>query len=457
VWRDEETAMKRSIGRVLAGALTGAGVWLAADGAQAQAPLSKWVDGANCPSTSDALYNLPDQAKFLDKRALGEVLCEYASTPYTGYDLYGKYAGSWRKRKVVYVTTNRSHKLTAVTGTVITSVSMPVVDVVAYAPSTVGLADKCAQSAAIDTSFQRSVAENGINQILDTQRAVVVPDYEGLGTNAEHPYLDGISSGHATLDLLRVFGSLTNTNLIPSLARYYLLGNSQGAQAVAFAAQQAPTYAPALPLVGGIAVATPANLPKALASVVSKNSDGNLSVGVTLMPFALQGAATILGYDVFSPLKGGYLADTWKSSALRNCTYENLGYALTDPNWYWDPAAHGFSVTNPSDPTLSPFGAKMDAFTLGRARPTVPFVLVHGEKDDVAPYGSAQELCTKWRAGNGKVWLQNVTGGGHINKAPTALWETFDSWFNQLAVWGPNARYTPRTTQAFTMDPCSAP
>ncbi|MFB7877743.1 lipase family protein [Nocardia sp. NPDC056064] len=129
--------------------------------------------------------------------------------------------------------------------------------VVSWAHGTLGSADLCAPSR--DTAESPAHPFNAdpqpvLNALLRAGYAVVMTDYEGLGTPGPHPYLLGESEARGVLDIVRAARALH-----PELsARFATFGHSQGGQAALFAAHHAPTWTPELELVTAVATA-PAN------------------------------------------------------------------------------------------------------------------------------------------------------------------------------------------------------
>ena len=72
---------------------------------------------------------------------------------------------------------------------------------------------------------------------------MVIPDYQGLGTPGDHPYLVGQSEGRNVLDGIRAAGLLEGTGSTPE-SNAVVWGHSQGGGAAAFTAELQPTYAP---------------------------------------------------------------------------------------------------------------------------------------------------------------------------------------------------------------------
>src|SRR3954452_6682037 len=121
--------------------------------------------------------------------------------------------------------------------------------IITWAHGTTGMADKCAPT-------QLAAGPALLNQWLKDGFAVVRTDYEGLGTPGVHPYLNGNSEGHATLDIVRAARKLDKR-----LGKRVLIsGHSQGGQAALFAAALAPKYTPELNLRGTVAFAPASHL-----------------------------------------------------------------------------------------------------------------------------------------------------------------------------------------------------
>jgi len=122
-------------------------------------------------------------------------------------------------------------------------------NVVVYAHPALGVAARCAPS----LQRARWPKVPGLTRFLRAGDAVVVPDYEGLGTAGTHPFLVGTAQGRATLDAVRA-----TSRFEPAAAstRFVAWGSSQGAHSALFAGQEAAGYAPELEL-AGIAAAAP--------------------------------------------------------------------------------------------------------------------------------------------------------------------------------------------------------
>ena len=142
--------------------------------------------------------------------------------------------------------------------------------VVAYAHGTTGSADDCAPS---DDPSRAGVAE-AMTALAAGGFVAVATDYEGIGTDGAHPYLNGQSEARAVVDAVRAARALTPD----AGARWGVLGYSQGGHAALWTAQLADELAPELDLVGAVALA-PAVDPAALVAVAGPNTEALLAAG----------------------------------------------------------------------------------------------------------------------------------------------------------------------------------
>jgi alpha-beta hydrolase superfamily lysophospholipase len=124
--------------------------------------------------------------------------------------------------------------------------------VVAWAHATTGTADACAPSA--EAAPLAGIV--WLDDLLAAGYVVAATDYEGLGTEGDHPYLVGASEGRSVLDSIRAARQLP----VDANRRAVVYGHSQGGHAALFAGELARTYAPDLSVRGvapGAPVASP--------------------------------------------------------------------------------------------------------------------------------------------------------------------------------------------------------
>ncbi|MGH3525514.1 MAG: lipase family protein, partial [Mycobacterium sp.] len=138
---------------------------------------------------------------------------------------------------------------------------------IAYAPGTQGQGDQCAPSRMFNQGIHWSpwldimfnYEELFVATMVARGFAIVMTDYEGLGTPGVHTYVSRLAEGQALLDAARAAQRLPDTSLDPQ-GPVAFWGYSQGGGAAASAAELAPGYAPDLDVVGTYAGAPPADL-----------------------------------------------------------------------------------------------------------------------------------------------------------------------------------------------------
>ena len=152
--------------------------------------------------------------------------------------------------------------------------------VVSWGHPTTGAARECAPS----YGFDPFALIEGLRPLLDRGYAVVATDYVGMGTDGPDSYLVGITGGNAVLDAVRAAQAVPEAN---ASDRVILWGHSQGGQAVLFAAERAPQYAPELKI-QAVAAAAPA---ASLTDLMSAHLD-DIS-GVTIGSYAFTAFAEV--------------------------------------------------------------------------------------------------------------------------------------------------------------------
>jgi pimeloyl-ACP methyl ester carboxylesterase len=95
-----------------------------------------------------------------------------------------------------------------------------------------------------------------IRSLLDSNYAVALSDYEGLGEKGSHPYLEPRTAAFNTIDAVRAMREISST----VSERWIAVGYSQGGQAVWAANELNSYYGNDLQLEGSVALAPPANV-----------------------------------------------------------------------------------------------------------------------------------------------------------------------------------------------------
>lgn len=160
--------------------------------------------------------------------------------------------GGATAHRILYRSTDGAGSTIAVSGYVVVPPGTPPVDgwpVLSWAHGTAGLTDACAPSRDPAARLYGDTSYDNAAALVAAGVMVVATDYQGLGTDGPHLYLDGASEGRAVIDAARAAAAFGGSN------RVAIEGFSQGGQAALFAGRLAPTYSPELDVVGTLAVA----------------------------------------------------------------------------------------------------------------------------------------------------------------------------------------------------------
>ncbi|MEU6394411.1 lipase family protein [Streptomyces sp. NPDC046939] len=311
--------------------------------------------------------------------------------------------------RIIYRTTDRTGKPIAVTGTVLTphkahSGPRPLV---AFAPGTQGLADKCAPSRQMDEGTEYEALP--IKHLLDQGWAVVVPDYQGLGTPGVHTYMVREAQGRAVLDALRAARRLHGADVSAS-GPLVLYGYSQGGGASAAAAELAPVYAPELDLKGAVVGAPPADLDAVAASL-----DG--SAYGAFFNYSLSGLGAAYGINIDAYLNA-YGKRVTADLRDHQCTTQAIAkYPFLRSRFL---TANGRPLTERLK--SAPWKEIVAEQRLGTRRPGVPVLLSHSRLDDVIPHTVGARLAADWcRLGATVKFTTNYVPGHIAATAATSI------------------------------------
>ncbi len=181
----------------------------------------------------------------------------------------------WR---VLYLTHGYDAKPAVVSGLVIVpSGKAPEArrHIVAFAHPVAGVAQRCGPSVLGGAAAHQI---DGLRAFINAGDAVVVPDYQGLGTPGPHPLLLGGATARTVIDAVRAAGQLPGAHIGST---YAVFGESQGGQAALSVAQLSRRYGKRLKLVGVAAAAPPTKLTQLFAH--SKGTvAGNVLAAFTL-------------------------------------------------------------------------------------------------------------------------------------------------------------------------------
>jgi hypothetical protein len=264
---------------------------------------------------------------------------------------------------------------------------------ISLAVGTYGQGDQCAPSRLFNQGIHYSTGfditygyEQGfVATMVARGFAVVVTDYEGLGTPGVHTYLNRASEGHAVIDAARAALRLPGTSLDPH-GPVAFWGYSQGGGASASALELAPTYAPDLDVVGAWAGAPPAD-----SSDVLPFADGSILVGA--IGYVLNGI--IAAYpEAEAPIResltprGEDMLDKTKEQCIAQ-TLADFGFRHLQP-YFNEPLAE----LGQQEPLKSIFADQR----IGRYRPAAPVFIDQNRFDGVVPWVPAHQLALDWCA-----------------------------------------------------------
>ncbi|ALG09719.1 hypothetical protein AOZ06_24955 [Kibdelosporangium phytohabitans] len=223
--------------------------------------------------------------------------------------------------------------------------------------------------------------------------AVVYSDY--LGPRAD--FLDGPQSAHAILDGIRAVRNYRPTGLAQD-APVALWGYSGGGIATTWAAEQQPSYAPELNLVGAAAGGVPADFKD-----MFQHNNGGLGSGLLVLGIiGLSRAYPEAGVEAVLNDKGRKLfADNADACTLDVAVFhpfERIEQYTTLSNITESPQAKFLFATN----------------NAGQKTPRVPFYNYQGLADEFVPTAAADRLLRKYCASGGTVQKVRMPFAGHI-------------------------------------------
>lgn len=266
----------------------------------------------------------------------------------------------WR---VLYTSVGATGERTVVSG----SLLLPPVGaaqakgLVSVGVGTHGMGDSCAPSLLLAGGAEPDLAT--MASLLRRGYAVAVTDFQGLGTEGLMPFAVNTTLGRNLIDAIRAVRQIPDTGLSKD-GPVAITGYSSGGGAAASAAEQAPTYAPELDLVGAIAGGTLSDPLRAVQLL-----DGNWFMGL-----ALAGA---IGYSEAYPeldleplLKP---SGKWIMQADTEACQEWVARFMLN-RWSW------YTTRNPM--RIPEWRARMAENAVGKLKPTAPVYLYHGRFDE---------------------------------------------------------------------------
>lgn len=375
--------------------------------------------GVSTATAQSAFYNTPDveqlpsQNGALVKTQKMKLGAAVKLPPLTTTQLPGT------ATRIMYRSTDTNGNPVAITGAYIepskkwASGARPLVT---YAAGTQGQGDACAPSLGLENPFgfkpgsvNVSYETPSIYGLLNRGFAVVVTDYNGLGTTNElHTYVNRLDQGRAVLDAARAAlkvpgASVTSTSAVGAF------GYSQGGGAAGSAAELAPSYAPDVNLKAAFVGAPPADL-----IATMKQADGTALTGV--IGFAVNGF--VQTYPELQEVLDAKTNDAGKRALTNiggNCIGDIIGAYGFKKTSQWTNDGRPISAIIDELPAVK---ARVDEQKLGRLKPTIPVRIITGTRDDIVPHAQAKQLAKDWCAKGGNVdyrpVVQNVSSFGLV-------------------------------------------
>lgn len=266
---------------------------------------------------------------------------------------------------------------------------------ITYAVGTVGMGDSCAPSN--NLPYGTAMEANLIQQLTLRGWAVVVTDYEGLGTPGVHTYTVGPSAGHAVLDAARAATRLPEAGL-SATTPVGIMGYSQGGQASSWAAELQGSYAPELQVKGTATGGVPADLLK-----VADFNNGSYGSGLIFMAAAGQDAAfPELKLDSYLNPAGKLLVGAMKDNCVAIDSIAGSFKRISD-----------LTTRNPL--AQPDWQARLNQSKLGRTAPAAPVFQYHALADELIPYSVGSRLRSDWCARGANLEFDTIWIGEHVS------------------------------------------
>ncbi|GBE64752.1 Secretory lipase family protein [Mycobacterium sp. MFM001] len=264
---------------------------------------------------------------------------------------------------------------------------------IAYGVGTHGLGDQCAPSRLFNQGIHFS---SGLDLMLEYEEtfiatmvargfAIVVTDYEGLGTPGVHTFGNRLAQGYALIDAARAAKHLTGTSLNPD-GPVAFWGYSQGGTAAGSAAELAPAYAPELHLVGAFVGAPPSDSAATFPYV-----DGNVLAGITGL--VLNGL--IAAYPELSQPIHDRLTPQGEDLVSRT---QNMCVAEMFLTFAFHRTQEYFTVSPDELAETEPIRTALQAQKLGTLQPAIPLFIDQNRWDPLVPWHQAHQVALDWCA-----------------------------------------------------------
>ena len=312
-------------------------------------------------------------------------------------------ARAWR---VMYRATDLHGRVVVSTGLVVTPLGPAPAEgrtVLSWGHPTTGAAPDCAPS----RGFDPFALIEGMRLMLDRGYTIAATDYVGMGTDGPDSYLVGVPGGNAVLAAVR---AAQHRPAAHASNRLVLWGHSQGGQAVLFAAQRAPQYAPEL-TVEGVAVAAPA---ADLSALLSDHID-DIS-GVTI------GSYAFTAYAQAYADRGATIPSILTPEAQQILPEMNELCLLTNIDRLHEigrPVVGRFVTADPA--SVEPWASILTENSAGGVPLAAPMFVAQGADDELVRPDATETFVASERAGGMEVSFHLIAGADHGTIAYEAL------------------------------------
>jgi pimeloyl-ACP methyl ester carboxylesterase len=272
--------------------------------------------------------------------------------------------------------------------------------VIVWTHGTIGLAPICAPSRDTDSGLEHdyvAVMRTLLDGFVKKGYAVVATDYEGLGTQGDQPYLQGVPTARNALDMLDAARAIE-----PKIGkRYAVAGHSQGGQVDLFAAAIGPSYVPKFKLVGNVAFAPGSHIADRVKLVMSSaKTELSLPYVLYVLRSYAQADPKIDLKRILTPEALSHLPDLFQGCMTQSLTKGYWSTAIAKDQFVAKPDLRAFlKMTRQNEP--------------GHLRIKAPTMIMQGTADITVPPTDTDSLARQLCAGGNRLEYRPVAGVDH--------------------------------------------
>ncbi len=266
--------------------------------------------------------------------------------------------------------------------------------VISFGHGTTGILPECGPSLS-PTLLSAAGLAAGFTQ---AGYAVAITDYQGLGNEGVHHYLDNHTAGYNMIDAVRAL-----RNIFPDVSnRWVAFGGSQGGGA-SWAANEQAGYAPELEMLGSVSLAPSADV----TGLVDKAEQGTLTADqAPLMQWVLESLARRFpGFDLDN-YRSPSVAENW--DALVGCTpaaasARDAAAKMIEPK--------DFAPHSPEAAEL--LRHYLDEMSVPQAKASAPMMVLYGTADSYIDVAWTDDALARACALGDVITIDRQQGTGH--------------------------------------------